>query len=188
MQLALRATGKPSSPPLVVTMVGEVEPRDLDALAAPRGYEGLSLERVTNRHHSLARMIASGVSQVECARITGYQPAWISTLKTDPAFQELVEFYKNKADEQYVDTHVKLAAISSEAADLIVDRLEEHGSEIPLSELRELVKLGADRTGFGPATKNSSVVDVNVNIADRLEAARKRVAERRVIDGEATRL
>jgi hypothetical protein len=46
----------------------------------------------------------------------------------------------------------------------------------------EITKLGADRTGFGP---QSSQLNVNVDLSGRLEAARKRVAMRKlkVIEG-----
>jgi hypothetical protein len=50
-----------------------------------------------------------------------------------------------------------------------------------LDTLTELVKMGADRTGFGPQSKSTNV-NVTVDFGARLEAARRRVAERKVID------
>ena len=48
--------------------------------------------------------------------------------------------------------------------------------KISVGQLMELTKLGADRTGHGP--QSSTNLNVRVDLADRLKAARQRVLER----------
>jgi hypothetical protein len=79
----------------------------------------------------------------------------------------------------------KLAGMSSEAADLLRERMEEFPEEIADGTLLDMVKIGADRSGHGPQSTN---VNVNVNIADRLNAARKRIEATKQIDALAVEL
>jgi hypothetical protein len=104
----------------------------------------------------------------------------VSILKADPAFQELLAFYRADVSDKYLDMHGVLAGLSLDAAMELRVRLEDDiqadEKKIPVNQLMELTKLGADRTGFGP---QSSQLNVNVDLAGRLEAARKRVASRK---------
>jgi hypothetical protein len=79
--------------------------------------------------------------------------------------------------------HEVLAGMSKEAALEIAERLEDDDmrEKMPLASLLEIVKVGADRSGHGPSS-SSTQVNVNVNLASRLEEARKRVAERRTLE------
>ena len=132
------------------------------------------LHRLRERHHHLARCLASGMSQVEASIVTGYDQSRISILKGDPAFAELIEFYREKTDAIYAELHTTLSGLSRDAAEELRQRIEDQGHEMPVKTLIEIVKLSADRTGHGPSTKSEVNHNHTIGFADRLERARTR--------------
>lgn len=150
---------------------------DVEALwEVPEG--GLESEtnpvlKIRNTHHALARLLAEGRKQVEVSAITGYSPSYISTIQNDPAFKNLVAYYKSQVEEQFTSVHERLAALSMLSAEELQDRLTQNPEEFTVRELNELLSLTADRTGFGPQSRNVNV-NVNVDFAAKLENARRR--------------
>lgn len=167
------------------TQVRELDSADIALLQEERGSRAPALKRLSERHHALARCLASGMAEADAAITCGYVGSRVSILKADPAFQELLAFYRQQVDGKYLDMHGVLAGLSLDAAMELRERLEidieSEAKKISVTQLMELTKLGADRTGFGP---QSSQLNVNVDFADRLKAARERVAARKqdVID------
>lgn len=174
----IRTTGRASKAVHAVA-VRELLPEDLLLLNEERGTKTPALKRLSNRHHALARNLASGMSHGEAALIVGLTNSTVSILLGDPAFKELVEFYQKDVDRVYRDVHQSLAEMSHDAIQLIQERLEdpEKAEKISTGQLLSIASMGADRTGFGPATKSTNV-NVNVDLGNRLENARKRVLER----------
>lgn len=148
--------------------------------AAPR-----PIARVRQKHHLLARYIAKGYGIGEAALLSGYGTGTARNLELDPTFQELVRYYTIELEPFREQMVVKLQAISMEAADEILDRLDDNAlrEKMPTKQLEALVTLGTDRLGLPPKMA-AQELNVNVNIATRLEAARKRV-ESRLIEHEA---
>lgn len=180
MDLALdivRTTGR-AAKPVSATIVRELELGDLALLNEERGTAPSAVKRLSERHHALARSIASGMKPGEAAALTGYDNARVSVLLSDPAFKELVKFYLEDVTRQYAGLHEVMAGMSLDAMLEIRQRLEDEGDKIPIATLLEIGKMGADRTGHGPSSKQE--VNVNVNLASRLEEARKRVAQRTI--------
>lgn len=168
-----------------VAVVRELGAEDLALLQMERGVTPRPLiQRITERHHSLARCLASGMKNWEAAIVTGYTKEYIGIMKGDPTFKDLIHFYSQHVDAQYADLHKRLAGIAVDAADLLRDRMEEEPDKISTGQLVELTKMGADRTGHGPAS-TSTQLNIHVNMADRLKAARERVAQAKVIEGMA---
>jgi DNA-binding CsgD family transcriptional regulator len=169
--------------------VRPLEPADMELLTEDRQVQKprqlSSLSMLSERHRNLARLLAMGKPDWECAVITGYTQSRISILKSDPAMQNLIKHYSEEKDIVFVQAHEKMAQVASTALDVLQDRLEdaEHVAKMSDGQLLEIVKTAADRSGLGPASK--SEVNVNVNIADRLEAARKRAHESRMIEAKA---
>lgn len=131
------------------------------------------LKRLKERHHALARGLAAGLSVVNLSAMTGYTPERIYTLQNDPTFIELLQGYKAQKDTIVIDLTERLTRIAQDALDELTERLEVEPEKVPTSLLMEFVKLGADRTGFGPSfTKN---VNHKVGLADRFEAAAERL-------------
>lgn len=159
---------------LSVEVVGELTEADLGALAAERGIKPTELKRLSARHHNLAMSIASGMSNSEAAYAHGYEPSRVSILMGDKAFVELVTHYRKIPEAAFADMHERLAGLGTDAVEELRRRVEDQPEEVSTGQLLSIVTTAADRTGFGPQTKNLSL-HVHANLADRLTAARKRV-------------
>jgi hypothetical protein len=156
-------------------VVRELRESDLALLSVERGIAPSHVQRISSRHHALARSLATGMSALEASLVCGYTPSRISVLRSDPAFEELVAHYTKLSSEATVDLQQRMATLAVEAADVMADRLETAPETFANGELHDLLKLAADRTGHGPASKTTNV-NVNVNLGDRLRAARERAA------------
>lgn len=178
-ELGLQSPRTNGRTPKAVTAVErrELGPADLQSREVEIGGGADSLKRLSTKHHNLARMLAQGVRVAEAAPAVGYTPTRVSMLNADPAFKELVAFYKRDLDIAWMDMHEKLAALSSDAVEELSDRLENDPESMDDEMLKSLVTLGADRTGYGPSSSTTQTVKVSVGLADRLSAARKRVSE-----------
>lgn len=172
----VRTVGR-ASRPVEFEILGELTEVDMTLLSEEKGSKTPALKRLSERHHALARNLASGMKIGEAAAVCGYDISRVSILKDDPAFQELITFYGEQVDAQYAGLHEVLAGMSLDAALILRERMEDTPDKLKTAELLEIMKGGADRTGHGPSSTQQ--VNVNVGIGDRLEAARKRIAERR---------
>lgn len=178
LQLIGRAT-KPDNP----QVSRELVEGDIASLSEERGTQAAPIKKLRERHHALARSLASGMSQEDAAIACGLTASRVSILKSDPAFKELLNFYRKDLDNTYRTLHEKLAGVASDAVDELSERLEEAPETLTTGQLMEVVKLGADRTGHGPSSSTTNV-NVNVDMASKLEAARRRVAEQaKTIEG-----
>ncbi len=166
--------------PVSASIVRELDRADLTLLQDEKGSKAPALKRLSDRHHSLARNLAGGMSPGEAAIMCGYVGSRVSILLDDPAFQELLVFYREDVNAQYRDLHTRLSGLALDAAEELQGRLEDTPEEISVGQLLEITKMGADRTGFGPQSSSFNT-NVNVDLAGRLEAARKRVAERKLL-------
>lgn len=171
--------------PVIATVVRELDSTDLALLMTEKGSKPSAIKRLTERHHALARNLASGMQVSDAATFCGYTISRVSILQDDPAFKELLAFYREDAQRPYRDLHNRLSGLALDAAEELSNRLEEEPEKVTIGQLVELTKMGADRTGHGPS---STSLNVNVDLAGRLEAARKRVAMRKltVIEGGVT--
>lgn len=151
-------------------IAGPLTMADVQRLEVPRETTMPPLKRITDRHHALARAIASGIKDTEVALMHGYTLPRISMLKTDPAFADLIAAYREQITIEYRGVHQKLAGVTSTALDQLEDRLEQE--DLPVGQLLEIVKMGADRTGAGPSS-TSVQVNIHANLADRMRAARE---------------
>lgn len=163
------------------TVVRELTLDDLRKLEVERGVQKPVplMRRLSERHMALARALASGVSAQEASAITGYTVNRISILRDDPTFKDLVQLYTEKVDSGYLDFHKQLSGATMDAVLMLRDRMEDEPENIATRELLEVVKTGADRTGYGPQSTN---VTVQVDLAERLAAAYKRVEERKRLE------
>lgn len=162
----------PSAPreAVKVSLAREIDDADLEILR-PASQAGSGLKRLRDTHHGLARLIAVGISNVEASSITGYTPSYISTLKNDPAFQELVQFYRSNLTVVQGDLHQRMTGLSLAFVEELRDRLETAPESMTNDFVLDALKVLADRTGHAPVSKN---INVNVDLAGRLEAARRR--------------
>jgi hypothetical protein len=127
---------------------------DLGSRASP-------LKKLKHSHHNLARLVADGVREEEISAVTGYSSSYISAIKHDPAFEQLVVYYTEQKGAVYLDVHQRLSTLSLDAVDELQSRLAETPETFQNRELKELAEMGLDRVGFGKATR----VDHNHTVA-----------------------
>lgn len=159
---------------LSAEVVRELTTSDLGLLATERSIKPTHLQRITDRHHALARCLATGMSATEAGLVTGYTGSRISVLRGDPSFEELIAFYQRENAPAVLGLSEKLIAIANDSADVLLDRLELEPESFARDELVDNIKLGADRSGHGPQSKTTNV-NLHVNLGDRMKAARERV-------------
>lgn len=183
LDLRPRTRGR-AAKPLVAVEVRELREADLALLEVERATKAPEIKRLRQRHHSLARLLAAGLKDGEAAAILGYDPSRVSILKADPAFQQLLRHYTEMRDAEFADMHRRMADLGIEAIEELRERVAENPEDVSSALLLEIATKTADRTGYGPVS--STNVNVNLNLAARLEKARKRVTEAKVIDAEFT--
>lgn len=170
-----RLTGRASTH-LSVEYVRDLGEADLALLASERGIKPKPVQRLRDRHHALARCLAQGMTNAEASAVTGYDPSRISILLGSPDFKGLVEHYRKIEDSLLGEFTDRATTLTLTAMNELQDRIEDAPQEISTTTLLEVVKTGADRIGHAPVTKSLNI-NANVNLGDRLQAARKRVAK-----------
>jgi flagellar biosynthesis/type III secretory pathway protein FliH len=165
--------------PLSINYLRDLGAADVQATQENQGWTAPPITKLRDRHHALARQLANGMSDIEAGIVTGYTPGRISILRKDPSFQDLIKFYQNERVEAFRDVQQRMASLALDAVDEIHSRLEEKPEEFTTSELLDVTKVMADRSGAGPTIKKETNVNVNIGLADRLRSARERVAQDR---------
>lgn len=156
----------------VVTYERDLTQADLGFIAAERDCPAPDLKKLSQRHHMLARLLASGTTQKEASILVGYTQARVSIIANSPAFKNLLEFYKGEVQEQAATVLENLTGLGTDAINEIRDRLEEDPDEISTGELTKIVELTLDRTGHGKQTNINQTV--TVDMGKRLAEARER--------------
>ena len=107
-------------------------------------------------------------------------PSRVSIICSDPMFSELVAHYERKQENSLLSVQRKFEEATEDVLDEIRERLEDPDQvkEMSMSQLLEILTRTADRAGHGPQSKNVNETNINVNLAGRLEAARKRIADK----------
>lgn len=171
---------KVQDPLLTYALVGEPTPLTRDDLL--RLHEGnrqaSSLQRIRASHHSVARLIAAGLSYREVSAYTGYSEVRIAHLAVAPAMKELIAVYIDRIGERQleaVDAYLELKTSNMIAAERhIADKiaeLDEEGELLPIKTALAISADAADRVGYG---KRQTNLNVNVDFAAALERAMKR--------------
>jgi hypothetical protein len=141
---------------ITCTIEGILEPADLTVLLekpqAPAGASAGDLKRVREKHHSVARMVAAGMSQ---RLIAGYSEPHLSTLLNNPSMQELVAYYRAQHTNAAEVIAERLRAVGLEAVEKLVKDID----NLDANELLGLAKLGLDRSGHGPQSKHHVVTE-----------------------------
>ena len=190
LELSPRILGRVAKT-LHAEFVRALTPEDLVLLEMDRnsGAAEHALKRLSHRHHALARLIANGTKPEDASAILSYELATVYRISVDPAFKELVIFYRKELDVQMRSNHERLVGVAADALDVLQTRLEEEPEKFTINQLMEVGKMGADRTGNGPSSSSVSV-SINLGLADRMKAAREqalRASTPKEIEGSAVR-
>lgn len=173
MNLGLRTTGRAQAE-LFAEIEDAITDADVASLREERGVAAPQVITLRERHHHLARLIAEGKKPGEAALIARYSQSRVSILLSDPAFRELIAHYQDEANREFVDFHKKLAELSTDAATLLQERMEERPDDLSDALLLRVVEVGADRTGHGPTAKTETNVNVKIGLGARMMQARER--------------
>lgn len=183
-----------ATPIVTCTLEGIIEESDLRALMLgvpahpqPAGAPPLEeeedprdLKKIREKHHSIARMIADGLTQRMAARIAGMSESYVSVLLNSPAMQELVEMYRihNGAASRVITE--KLRATGMKAVEML-DKALDAGSITDPHALTSIAKLGLDRSDHGPSSSKRVIDERHVidhaELMRQMNEARKGSAE-----------
>lgn len=135
--------------PLSLAYSRDLSPEDIaQSEAAPLAAQAPLIQRLRHAHHAIARLVAEGRKGVEISAITGYSQSRISILQNDPAFSELVEYYRGQVEQVFWDTQTKLKHLGDTALEILQERLEENPNAVGVESLRKIMAEAYDR---GPA-------------------------------------
>lgn len=171
--------------PLSVAFSRELGEEDADALSAPPalGTKPPTIARLRTNHHQLARLLAEGTPAVQASAITGYSPSRISILQKDPAFCELMAYYKGQVAEQYLNVHERLGALGLAVVDELQERLDDDPERFTNRELMSLAELALDRSLTRPQAPQPGVGAVAIQVEFvGAPAAQAQAAVRPIID------
>lgn len=157
-----------------------------------RAWKAPRLAKLTQRHHALARTIASGIAQGEAAAACGYTAQNAVILMDDPSFKNLVAFYQQSVTDGYTRAHEAMAGVMLDGVNLLqvhfekdLDTIAEGGvPAMSPSLVADIVTKLADRTGHGVSTVTTQV---NVDMAEKMRMRReqaRRASEAPQIEGE----
>ena len=170
---------------LVVVDTWEAEDEDILRLAStPVGATTPAILKIRDSHHSLARTLASGIPHFAASKITGFAPSRISVLLKMPAFQELMSYYRDRQEEIWVDMQERLKSLSTDTIEEIHERLHEEPEKFTNTQLLELLKATADRSGNGPTTTQRNV-NVNLSGSELADLKAEAAGQAKVFDSSA---
>lgn len=140
--------GRPRSDSPVLHVVRALTEADRELIENPPklGIAPTQLKRIGARHHQAARHVAEGKTDYQVAALTGYVLGTIRLYKQDPAFKELVEYYRSNLEATYWDVHKKLATLGEVATDELLERMEIEPERFSRKELREVAEFALDRS------------------------------------------
>ena len=167
--------------------IGEPRELTLEDLSKLERPKMPAVKKLRDSHHAVARLVALGLRPEEVAHYSGYSQGRVNQLRADPAFQGLVEDYRQTdvADgykEATGEYYRIVAGNRIKSARLIADKLEE--AEAEDFSVRDLIAIhgdAADRTGYGKHTVHEHKVDLSEALRRAIDASNK-VLEAKVID------
>ena len=100
-----------------------------------------TLREIKSSHHSLARLIATGRSDIDASRITGYSPSYVARLRKDETFRELVLHYSEVEEIAASDFLGSMREVGLDMLSELRDRLEKDPGGLTIGQLHEGIKL-----------------------------------------------
>lgn len=164
--------GKKVREDLHLEFVRDLQQSDLPLLLnpPPKGSIPGTIKTLRHSHHRAAKLLAEGKKPGEISLLTGYAASSVSNMQRDPAFQELMAYYKENVDGVYLDAHARLASLGLDMADELQRRLEDEPQTFTNKQLTESATAFLDRglptvPGGGLGGKPAGgPVTVNINL------------------------
>lgn len=177
-----------SGPPITKEplFIRDLTAEDIASLSKRAAYgsqPGQLIQKLRAPHHTLARLLAEGKKHPECSIVTGYTVEYVVMLERDPAFQELVSYYREQITPIYLNVHERLASLGAMAMEIIQERMTdpEKVKTMTTGQLREIMNDALDRSSapskigaFGGIAGNQQpapTISINFVSAPNLPAA-----------------
>lgn len=136
---------------------------------APKGGNSGDLSRIKEKHHTVARLMASGMQQGLVATIAGYTESYLSVLLGAPAMSELIGYYRAQHSNAAEVIAERLRHVSMGAVEKLSEKMDSDDG-LNANELLQLAKLGLDRSGHGPQSKQQ--ISTETHLIDHAELKR----------------
>jgi hypothetical protein len=153
---ALALSGRPARVSEPCEVLREVTEADLPLLrdelrehnwAKLRAGQGVgALTALRQGHQALAQSLAAGMSPEEAAWATGRSVQGVRSLLSDPAFEELLAYYRENQRERDFNAFERLVTLGGTAMGILQERLEESPDKFSNNELRTLMEASMDRS------------------------------------------
>lgn len=173
---SVRTRGR-SRQPLQAEVTRDLTPADLALLEVSRGSRPPKLMRLRDSHHRLAQVLAVGATPGEAGAQTGYSQSRISILLADKSFQDLVEVYRRDSASlraEYADMATANMIRGERIIEDALEQLADSSEPVSLADLRPVLDIVSDRADRFGYPRKATQVNVNVDFAGKLEAARRR--------------
>ncbi len=108
-------------------------------------------------HHEAARLMATGMKQVEVARATGLTQNRLSILKQDPAFAGLLAHYSAGEEEVFHEARERMALLGLDTVSVLHERVVDESDDLSTKDLVSIAEMALDRGGLGPVQKSVNV-------------------------------
>ena len=157
--LAFRqSNGRPPRRDPIVVLVDELTPDDLEAMDSEGPHHSAApVSELKPSHHAVARYFAVGLLAVDVARVTGYSQVTLSLLMKSPAFQELLHFYRDEANQAAYDVGEKINLMTNDTLAELHQRVLQTPENLSTDFLRKLATDLMDRHPEGHAPVHRSV-------------------------------
>ena len=166
--------------------VAPIQREELGKLLVPRKpREKQGLNKLTERHHLAARLLAEDTPPGVVAAQCRYSQSRIAILQADPLFAELVAFYSQGIADERERVGGKYLAAGATAVDLLMKRLEKEPNSFDNGDLVNVAAKLGDRGGLAPTKGGGVTVNVGGDFSERLARARERQVEGEVIEQSA---
>jgi hypothetical protein len=147
-----------------------------------------AVKKLRDSHHKMAQLFACGLKPGEVAELTGYSLTRVSLLRSDPAFDDLVD-QKRGLDEaplkDGMQAYYKMMLENGLKAERkLADKLDDDDQTEELS-VRELISISRDSADRVGLSKRSVLTNVNVDFAQMLDRAIARTDTVKRIDLKA---
>lgn len=161
------ARGRRAGTEFSVEIVRSLSEEDITALLSPPPVQAgpQTLLQVRHSHHQLAQLISSGtVSDSEAGLMVGYSPAYISTLRGDPAFEELLAQYSAQRAQVFVDTVERMRGLGLRFLEELESRLENTPEAWTRREILEAAELLLVKPLAASRGQSAAAPAVSVNV------------------------
>ena len=158
----------------IIGTIANLSMADLSVISEQGSTKSPAITHLRSVHHAIARMLVAGLKPFEISASLGISKVTIKLLENSPAFEELLSFYREKANTIAFDVEGKMQLMYADGLSRLHEMIVDSETIDPDFLRRATFDL-ADRVGFGP-TKNVKVQSTHTALSrEDLIAIKERV-------------